>query len=211
MKKLVVEEQPVLLWYNEVRKNFNLLENEGSTPVPRPKTKEELMLASKENYEKLNRFISQLSEDELQTPFDFSRDPKKKEAHWKRDKNLRDVLIHLYEWQQLLLTWVHSNQEGHEKPFLPEPYNWKTYGEMNVVFWKKHQKTSLEEATRLLEQSHREVLELIEVFSNDELFTKGVYKWTGGTSLGSYFVSSTSSHYDWALKKLKAHQKNCKG
>ena len=50
---------------------------EGSTPVPRPKTKEELMLASKENYEKLNRFISQLSEDELQTPFDFSRDQKK--------------------------------------------------------------------------------------------------------------------------------------
>jgi len=56
------------------------------------------MLASKENYDKLNRFISQLSEDELQTPFDFSREPKKKEAHWKRDKNLRDVLIHLYEW-----------------------------------------------------------------------------------------------------------------
>ncbi|KEQ37045.1 hypothetical protein SK137_1046 [Streptococcus mitis] len=50
---------------------------------------------------------------------------------------------------------------------------------------------------------------MIEVFSNDELFTKGVYKWTGGTSLGSYFISSTSSHYGWALKKLKAHQKNC--
>lgn len=51
----------------------------------------------------------------------------------------------------------------------------------------------------------------MECFSNDELFTKGVYKWTGGTSLGSYFVSSTLSHYDWALKKLKVHQKNCKG
>ena len=46
----------------------------------RPKTKEELMLASKENYEKLNLFISQLSEDELQTPFDFSRDLKKKRS-----------------------------------------------------------------------------------------------------------------------------------
>ena len=169
------------------------------------------MLASKGNYEKLNHFISQLSEDDLQHQFDFSKDQKKKEAHWKRDKNLRDVLIHLYEWQQLLLTWVHSNQEGHERPFLPEPYNWKTYGELNVAFWKRHQKTSLEEATRLLKQSHREVLVLIEVFSNDELFTKGVYKWTGGTSLGSYFVSSTSSHYDWALKRLKAHRKNCKG
>jgi len=198
------------LWYNEVRKNLNLLENEGSTPVPRPKTKEELMLASKENYEKLNRFISQLSEDELQTPFDFSRDQKKKEAHWKRDKNLRDVLIHLYEWHQLLLTWVHSNQKGQERTFLPKPYNWKTYEQMNEAFWKKHQKTTLEEATRLLAQSHREVLELIEGFSTDELFTKGIYQWTGGTSLGSYFVSSTSSHYEWALKKLKAHQKNCK-
>ena len=176
--------------------------------MPRPKIKEELMLASKENYEKLNRFISQLSEDELQTPFDFLRDQKKKEAHWKRDKNLRDVLIHLYEWHQLLLIWVHSNQEGHERPFLPEPYNWKTYGELNVAFWKKHQKTSIEEATRLLEQSHREVLELIEVFSNDELFTKGVYKWTGGTSLGSYFVSSTSSCLYFKSYKIKLEFSN---
>jgi len=35
------------------------------------------------------------------------------------------------------LTWVHSNQKGHERPFLPEPYNWKTYGEMNVAFWEE--------------------------------------------------------------------------
>ena len=91
--------------------------------MPRPKTKEGLVLVSKENYENLKLFISKLSEDELQHPFDFSKDQKKKEAHWKRDKNLRDVLIHLYEWQQLLLTWVHSNQEGHERPFLPESYN----------------------------------------------------------------------------------------
>ena len=46
--------------------------------MPRPKTKEELVLASKENYENLKLFISKLSEDELQTPFDFSRDQKKK-------------------------------------------------------------------------------------------------------------------------------------
>ena len=81
--------------------------------MPRPRTKEELVLASKENYEKLNLLISHLSEEELQTPFDFSKDQKKKEAHWNRDKNLRDVLIHLYEWQQLLLNWVDSNQKGH--------------------------------------------------------------------------------------------------
>ena len=176
----------------------------------RPQTKENLMIAAKENFEKLNTLISKMSDKELTTPFDFSKDEKKKEAHWKRDKNLRDVLIHLYEWHQLILNWVESNQKGEEKPFIPQPYNWRTYGDMNVEFWKKHQNTSFEDATRILEKSHKDVLELAEKFTNEELFSRKVYKWVGGSTLGSYFVSATSSHYDWAIKKLKAHQKNCK-
>jgi len=175
----------------------------------RPASKEDLLTAAAANYEKLNVLISGLSEKELSTPFDFSGDEKKKEAHWKRDKNLRDVLIHLCEWHQLLLKWVHSNQNGDNKPFIPEPYNWKTYGDMNVEFWKKHQTTSLEEAKNMLQKSHMEVIRSAEAFSNDELFSKGVYKWVGASTLGSYFVSVTSSHYDWAMKKLKAHKKNC--
>ena len=178
--------------------------------MARPQTKENLMIAAKENFEKLNILISKMSDKELTTPFDFSKDEKKKEAHWKRDKNLRDVLIHLYEWHQLILNWVESNQKGEEKPFLPDPYNWRTYGDMNVEFWKKHQNTSLEDATRALQKSHKKVLKLAENFTNEELFSKKVYKWVGGSTLGSYFVSATSSHYDWAIKKLKAHQKNCK-
>ena len=177
--------------------------------MARPQTKENLMIAAKENFEKLNILISKMSDKELTTPFDFSKDEKKKEAHWKRDKNLRDVLIHLYEWHQLILNWVESNQKGEEKPFIPQPYNWRTYGDMNVEFWKKHQNTSFEDATRILEKSHKDVLELAEKFTNEELFSKKVYKWVGGSTLGSYFVSATSSHYDWAIKKLKAHQKNC--
>ena len=176
----------------------------------RPQTKEDLLIAANENYEKLNGLIEKMSDKELTTPFDFSKDEKKKEAHWKRDKNLRDVLIHLYEWHQLILKWVHSNQNGEEKSFIPKPYNWRTYGDMNVEFWKKHQNTSLEDATKALQKSHKEVLKLAENFTNEELFSKKVYKWVGGSTLGSYFVSATSSHYDWAIKKLKAHQKNCK-
>ena len=178
--------------------------------MARPQTKENLMIAAKENFEKLNTLISKMSDKELTTPFDFSKDEKKKEAHWKRDKNLRDVLIHLYEWHQLILKWVHSNQNGEEKSFIPKPYNWRTYGDMNVEFWKKHQNTSLEDATKALQKSHKDVLKLAENFTNEELFSKKVYKWVGGSTLGSYFVSATSSHYDWAIKKLKAHQKNCK-
>lgn len=176
----------------------------------RATTKTELINEARSKYEKMNALIDSLTEQELSTPFDFSGDDKKKEAHWNRDKNVRDVLVHLYEWHRLLLDWVSSNQSGVNKPFIPQPYNWKTYGDMNVEFWKKHQDTTQEEAKQLLESSHEEVLKLAETFSNEELFAKGVYKWVGTTALGSYFVSVTASHYDWALKKLKAHKKNQK-
>lgn len=164
--------------------------------MARPTTKADLITAATSNYEKMNTLISSLTELELSTDFDFSNHEKKKEAHWERDKNLRDVLIHLYEWHQLLLNWVECNQKGESRTFIPKPYTWKTYGILNREFWKKHQTTSLEEATNLLEKSHAKVLKLAETFSNEELFSKGVYPWVGGSTLGSYFVSVTSSHYD---------------
>lgn len=172
----------------------------------RPTSKSDLISAAASDYKAMNEFISSLTEKELSTPFLF--DDKKKEAHWKRDKNLRDVLIHLYEWHQLLLNWVSSNKNGENKPFLPKPYNWRNYGELNQFFWKKHQDTTLEEAKALLEKSHEEVMRLAETFTNDELFSKGIFKWTGTSPLGSYFVSVTASHYNWAVKKLKAHRKS---
>ena len=181
--------------------------------MPRPRNKEDLLKAAKENYETLTALIEGLSEKELSTPFDFSNQPAKKEAHWSRDKNVRDILIHLYEWHELLIKFPKNNQCVSDKKsaiaFLPSEYSWKTYGEMNVMFWKRHQTTSLEKAKKLFAQSHAQVMKMIEGYSNEELFTKGFFPWTGNVDFGSYFVSTTSSHYDWAIKKIKAHKKNC--
>lgn len=173
----------------------------------RPTTKAEMVEAAEINFEKLWQVINSMSEKTLNTEFDFSSDLKKTEAHWGRDKNLRDVLIHLYEWHQLLINWIRSNMAGNKSDFLPEPYNWKTYGDMNIEFWKQHQKTKLEDAKEMLKRSHEDVLELVQTFSSEELFTKQYFDWTGTTTLGSYCVSAMSSHYDWANKKLRAHIK----
>ena len=175
----------------------------------RATSKADLFSASETNFQKLQDMIADMTELERQTPFDFSSDEKKTEAHWKRDKNVRDILVHLYEWHQLVLNWVAANQKGEAKPFLPPPYNWKTYGDMNVGFWEMHQQTTLEKARQMYQHSHHEVMRLAETFSDQELFTKDIFSWVGGSTLGSYFVSATASHYDWAMSKLKAHRKNC--
>ncbi|MDR2037792.1 MAG: ClbS/DfsB family four-helix bundle protein [Bacteroidales bacterium] len=166
--------------------------------MARPRTKEQLISASEENFSKLFSLIDSMTEEEQEKIFSFED----------RDKNIRDVLVHLYEWHRLLLNWIRSNQAGIKVNFLPDPYNWKTYPQMNVEFWKKHQKTSLADALALLKESHAETMKILGSFSDEQLFTSKYYPWTGTTSLGSYGVSATSSHYDWAMKKIKAHKKS---
>jgi hypothetical protein len=178
--------------------------------MPRPGSKPDLIKAANEQFEKMLTLIDRMTEEEQLAPFTFELTKSMKEAHWTRDKNLRDVLVHLYEWHQLLLSWIDSNQGGDTKPFLPEPYNWENYGDMNLELWKKHQSTPYETSKKMLCDSHTQVMELIEGFSNEELFEAGVLLWTGTSVIGAYCVSATASHYDWAMKKIKAHIKTIK-
>lgn len=175
--------------------------------MARPKNKQELIEAANTNYEKLLSMIERRTEAEKSAPYDFLDDEKKKEAHWRRDRNLRDVLIHLNEWHLLLLEWVKNRENGSNKPFLLEGYNWKTYGDMNMVFFRRCQNISEEEALERFKDSHKRVMEALDTFSQEELFTRTYYPWVGGSCIGNYFISNTSSHYDWAMKKMKAHKK----
>lgn len=77
--------------------------------MSRPTTKADLISSATENYEEMNRLIDSLSEKELSTPFEF--DEKKKEAHWKRDKNLRDVLYLLH----MIKSEIANFEEQHGK------------------------------------------------------------------------------------------------
>ncbi len=176
--------------------------------MARPSTKQELIEISNTNFDKLWQLIDSLSEKEFNTEFNFYDNPKLTKAHYQRDKNIRDVLVHLYEWHQLLITFIAKNKAGEQAKFLPEPYTFKTTAEMNIKFWEKHQNTPYEKAIEMLQNSHKELMKIIESFTNEELFTKKYFSWTGSTSLGSYCVSGSSSHYDWAIKKIKKHKKS---
>ena len=175
--------------------------------MARPTTKADLILTTNRQFEKMWKLIDRMSDDQQQATFAEEMATAGKETHWGRDKNLRDVLVHLYEWHRLLVDWISANRSGERRSFLPAPYNWKTYPAMNVEFWKKHQNTLLSDAKAMLKESHQQVMELIATFSDNELFNKGIFDWTGTSTLGSYSVSATSSHYDWAIKKIKVHIK----
>ena len=166
--------------------------------MSRPTNKEELLTASQNKYTQLYSLIQEFTVEEQVGTFPFED----------RDRNIRDVLIHLYEWQQLLLNLIQSNHvDGVKAPFFPAPYTMRTTPELNQKFWESHQQTTFTQALTLFETSHAKVMDVINKFSNEELFSKKFFTWTGSTSLGSYCVSATSSHYDWAIKKIRKYKK----
>ena len=174
-----------------------------------PKTKQELLASIADGYAKLCEQINKLSDEEAAASFDFAADPKKCGVRWQYDRCLRDLLIHLHEWQVLMREFVQNIRDSHPRDYLPDEYR-RNYHEMDKMLVEKHQQTPLEEAKRLLQQTQEEMLQLAESFTEEELFTKGYYKNTYTTSMAAYFQSVTTSPYGQAVKLLKTHQKSKK-
>lgn len=160
--------------------------------MPRPKTKEELLLASQTNFEKLNAFVNALSESERNTTF----------SEGSLNRNIRDVLAHLHHWHLLFLEWYRTGMAG-KKPEMPaKGYTWKATPALNKFINQKYEEVPLEKVRQLLNNSFLDLQKIIEQHSNEELFEKKRYHWTGSTSLGAYLISATSSHYAWAHKLI---------
>lgn len=159
--------------------------------MARPTTKEELLHLSQANYKKLNDLIESIS------------DPNEEFPEGTMNRNIRDVLAHLHHWHLMMLNWYEVGMKG-EKPEMPaKGYSWKDTPELNKEIWKKYQKVDFNETKSLFNDSYQDIQKIIEKHTNEELFEKKKYKWTGTTSLGSYLISATSSHYDWAIKLIK--------
>ena len=91
-----------------------------------------------------------------------------------------------------------------EKPAMPaKGYTWKTVPDLNREIWRMYKEQDLVEVKEKLDKSFQEVQQLMLSHTDEELFTKKKYNWTGSTSLGAYLISASSSHYDWAWKLIK--------
>lgn len=159
--------------------------------MSRPINKTELLSLSNENFEKLIRLIDQCS------------DQNRTFAPGTMNRNIRDVLAHLHHWHLLMQEWYTVGMSG-KKPEIPAPgYSWKTTPLLNRRIWEDYRYTDLDSIREKLMASHALMTTLLQKHSDEDLFEKKKYAWTGTTSLGAYFIGATSSHYDWAIKLIK--------
>lgn len=146
--------------------------------MARASHKIDLLQDSHEKYQILKDCIAGLTKEEQDGKFPFED----------RDKNIRDVLIHLHEWHNMLLDWYNVGCIQNKKPDVPKKgYTWGTLKQMNEEIWEMYQTTSLEEAKQLLDNTHQQVIKLIEGLSNEQLYLRNQYAWTGDSVLRFVF------------------------
>lgn len=159
--------------------------------MARPKSKKELLDLGENNFNMLKDYIDKMPNQQKELPPGYL------------NRNVRDVLAHLHHWHIMMLDWYKVGMAG-KQPVMPaEGYTWRTVPKLNIEIWKQYTSISLSEIRDLLELSYIKLRSVIAQHSDEDLFTKKKYKWTGSTSLGAYLISATSSHYDWALKLIK--------
>lgn len=159
--------------------------------MPRPKTKGELLAQATERYQALMEVVETLPTEELLAPGTI--------GEW----SIKDVLAHIWTWQQMMFAWYEAGTEGYVPKTPSEDYTWRQTPELNQVIYEENKHRPLGEVLLLLASSHEKMVLLIETLSERELFDKGVYAWTKSAMLGSYFTSATSSHYEWARKEAQ--------
>ena len=106
--------------------------------------KEKLLVNSENSFESLLKIIESVPSRKRGASIETNE----------RDKNFRDVLMHLYEWHAMLERWYREGMDG-DIPFMPAPgYKWNTIKLLNIEIWKNYQDVTLAQAIRKLKLSH---------------------------------------------------------
>lgn len=163
--------------------------------MPRPHTKALLLSASQKEHQALEQYLETLSTEQMTRSGVV--------GEWA----VKDVLAHLYEWEQMVLGWLNAGQRG-ETPQVPaEGFKWNQLPALNEHIFQKHRGRTLDEVLEMFHQSFQQVMDTIEGMPEETLFTAGLYPWMNQNTLASYFTSCTSSHYVWARKEIRKGQR----
>lgn len=159
--------------------------------MSRPTSREELLERTTTDFDRLIEAVERLDPPLRLVPSDYPRG------------SIKDMLAHLDAWHEMFLERERVGRRG-EVPEMPAPgYGWRESPALNMEIHERYRDESWESVMSDLRASHARARGVIESYGDEELFEKKRFAWTGSTSVGSYAVSATTSHYDWAAKHLR--------
>jgi hypothetical protein len=159
--------------------------------MSRPTTRTELLARMASEFARLLDEVDQVDPARRLGPSDYPRG------------SIKDMLAHLDAWHRMFLGWERVGRDGGATDMPAPGYTWRDTPALNMEIHERHLDDTWDEVLASLRDSHHQVRAVVESYAGDVLFEKRRFAWTGSTSVGSYAVSATTSHYDWALRHLR--------
>lgn len=159
--------------------------------MTRPKNRSDLLYQAEEEFDILHKIVEQVPQGLREVPGAC--------GEW----SVKDILAHLDVWHEMFLRWDAVGSAG-DMPSMPaEGYNWSQIPALNHEIFERHRYDDWHLVETRLKHSYEKVLEVMSSYTDDDLFTKKRFEWTGSTSIASFAISASSSHYAWATKLIK--------
>jgi len=119
------------------------------------------------------------------------------------DMTVKDFLAHRTEWGAMMLGWLAEARDG-GTPAVPSPqYKWNQLKELNADIKARYADVPLATIERDFAQVHDQLRDVIAAATDEELFTKKHYTFTGSSDLVTYLNSATAAHYRSARRHIK--------
>ena len=115
---------------------------------------------------------------------------------------VKDFIAHRTEWGRMAIRWYTEARAG-EQPAVPtERYKWNQLKDLNAEIQRRFAEVPLERIEDEFAVVHDRLYRLIADATEEELFTKDYYSFTGKSDLATYMNSATASHYRSAYRHI---------
>lgn len=97
------------------------------------------------------------------------------------DKTPFQMIAYQLGWINLILSWELDNKEGKEVITPTPDYKWNNLGGLYQSFYDRYANHSIEMLIKMFEQQVHKIIQLVESYSDAELFQQGGRQWATTT------------------------------
>jgi hypothetical protein len=148
--------------------------------------KEHILAALREQYESWERLLASLREEQINA------------ARFDLDWSIKDVIAHLWAWQQISIARMEAGLNGREPEFpqwTVEHEDWEENADqMNAFTYEMNHGKPWPEIHQNWRDGFLRFLKLGEAISEQDLLDTGKYSWLSGYSLALILIASYDHH-----------------
>lgn len=97
------------------------------------------------------------------------------------DRTPVQMIAYQLGWMNLILSWEEEEERGMVVITPHKDYKWNNLGGLYESFYKVYESYSLEELCNLFEERKKKIIELLDSYTDYELFQPGGRRWAAST------------------------------